>query len=364
MSISLPFKLTQAGLAACWNAKNTGITVDITHVQIGSGNRDPDGSEVVLVTPQEVVAIAAGSRVAPGQVRMTAMFAGNAMTYDISELGLWSGAPGAPGSVLVCYWSQAAGILTAKAAGVDFVFAHDMAISDATSAGTITILSDPSVAPALAFLDVHKAELDPHPGYMRKFKAAEALPVADIGPIWHDAYASVMVWQAFTANGAAYEGYASVDVGRLVAESQPSARRGYIASGVSLSRAAYAALRGWALHNGVMVAAGAWVSGALAFKDNADGTTFAVADVRSEFVRLWDAGRGVDAGRQFGSWQAQLIQSHAHGYQKVGALTASLGGATNLGFSYLGYVPGAVTDAAGGAETRPRNVALLATFKY
>ena len=361
MSISLLFKLTQPGLAACWNAKNTGTTIDITHVQLGSGNRAPDGSEVALVTPKEVVAIAAGSRVAPGQVRMTALFQGNALAYDIAELGLWKGAPGAAGSVLVCYWSQAAGILTAKAVGVDFVFSHDMAISDATAAGAITVLADTSLAPALALLTEHESKADPHPGYMRKFELTDALPLADVGPIWHDAYNSVMTWQTFNANGAAYTGYASVDVGRMVVDSQPTARRGHIASGVSLSRTAYAALRGWAMHNGVMVAAGAWVAGALAFKDNADGTTFAVADVRSQFVRLWDDGRGVDAGRLFGSAQGGSIQAHVHSYQKGGALSLVAAGgaiAAQAGES------ASSTTSSGGTETRPTNVALLASFKY
>ncbi len=362
MSISLFFKLTQPGLAACWNAKNTGTTIDITHVQVGSGNRAPDGTEVDMVIPREVVAIAAGSRVSPGQVRMTAMFQGNALAYDISEIGLWKGAPGAAGSVLVCYWSQAAGILTSKAVGVDFVFSHDMAISDATAAGVITVLADTSLAPALALLTEHEAKADPHPGYMRKFKLADALPQADAGPIWHDAYNSVMTWQTFNANGANYTGYASVDVGRLVIDSQPTARRGYIASGVSLSRTAYAALRNWAMHNGVLVGvAGAWVAGTLAFKDNNDGTTFTVADVRSQFVRLWDNGRGADIGRLFGSAQNGSIQSHTHTYQ-YGANFVSVASGT----SYVvkaGEV-GPFTGATGDTETRPTNVALLASFKY
>ena len=33
-------------------------------------------------------------------------------------------------------------------------------------------------------------------------------------------------------------------------------------------------------------------------------TTFNLPDLRGEFIRGWDAGRGVDAGRTLGSWQA------------------------------------------------------------
>lgn len=33
-------------------------------------------------------------------------------------------------------------------------------------------------------------------------------------------------------------------------------------------------------------------------------TTFAIPDLRGEFIRGWDNGRGVDDGRSFGSFQA------------------------------------------------------------
>lgn len=380
MSISLFFKLTQPGLAACWNAKNTGTTIEITHVQVGSGNRAPDGTEVELLDPREVVAIAAGSRVSPGQVRMTAMFQGNALAYDIAELGLWKGAPGAAGSVLVCYWSQATGVLTSKAAGVDFVFSHDMAISDATAAGVITVLADTSLAPALALLTEHEAKADPHPGYMRKFKLTDALPQADVGPIWHDAYNSVMTWQTFNANGATYTGYASVDVGCLSLDTQPTARRGYIKSGVTnLSRTAYASLRNWAIHNGVLVASAAWAAGAFVFKDNADGTTFAVADVRGEFPRFWDDGRGVDGGRAFGSAQfatpVRVKQAYTFNmlYGVFQPSSAYYDTFTNTGGNLSQNLLGTLGTAPGNSYegnpdsygfVRPRNTALLAAIKY
>lgn len=41
-------------------------------------------------------------------------------------------------------------------------------------------------------------------------------------------------------------------------------------------------------------------------------TTFNLPDLRGEFVRGWDDGRGVDGGRPFGSFQAGMIQSHSH----------------------------------------------------
>lgn len=89
-------------------------------------------------------------------------------------------------------------------------------------------------------------------------------------------------------------------------------------------------------------------------------TTFNLPDLRGEFVRCWDDGRGVDANRGFGSSQAQDIQPHTH------AIYAT-GNDTSYGRQGTGSGPGdyvAQTASTGTTETRPRNVALLACIKY
>lgn len=153
-----------------------------------------------------------------------------------------------------------------------------------------------------------------------RFTTGQPLPTTNIGPIWHDDYNSLMTWQAFTANDASYTGYASVLIGNLLMDTQPTPRAGYLRSGASnLSRATYAALRGWAMHNGIMVASATWAAGAVAVKDNADGRTFTAYDVRAQFPRFWDEGRGIDAGRTFGSAQTSQNLSHNHGGGTVAA---------------------------------------------
>ncbi len=89
-------------------------------------------------------------------------------------------------------------------------------------------------------------------------------------------------------------------------------------------------------------------------------TTFNIPEIRGEFVRGWDHGRGVDAGRVLGSAQTHDIQSHVH---------AGVGGqfiaASGIGSSDRYYGNGVnLTGAAGGTETRPRNVALMYCIKY
>lgn len=86
-------------------------------------------------------------------------------------------------------------------------------------------------------------------------------------------------------------------------------------------------------------------------------TTFNLPDLRGEFVRGWDDSRGVDAGRSFGSAQSDLLRSHTHTATTVGA-GVFIGAGSN-------YAAGATdTGATGGAETRPRNIALLPIIKF
>lgn len=90
-------------------------------------------------------------------------------------------------------------------------------------------------------------------------------------------------------------------------------------------------------------------------------TTFRLPDLRGEFIRALDLGRGVDAGRTLGSFQAGEIQSHKH----FGKNIAGSDGLPDSGFTAgerLGSGdgnPAFETTNTGGSETRPRNVALL-----
>lgn len=93
-------------------------------------------------------------------------------------------------------------------------------------------------------------------------------------------------------------------------------------------------------------------------------TTFQLPDLRGEFIRGADRGRGVDTGRAIGSGQSHALESHTHD----GGLFAN-GGQGGSGIVVLTEPGGlhavnANTKAAGTAETRPRNVAMVACIKY
>lgn len=127
---------------------------------------------------------------------------------------------------------------------------------------------------------------------------------------------------------------------------------------------------GWLKANGAAVSRTAYADlyAAIGTRFGAgDGiNTFNLPDLRGEFIRGWDDGRGVDSGRALGSAQGQLIESHDHGMDPFKQVNANIlqpvtGGAE---LSSVGVGSAVRTKPTGGNETRPRNVALLYCIKF
>ena len=123
------------------------------------------------------------------------------------------------------------------------------------------------------------------------------------------------------------------------------------ANGALVSRATYAAL----------FAAIGTVYGA------GDGaTTFKLPDLRGEFVRGLDSGRGIDAGRALGSGQGSQNLSHNHGGATGSIVDPLVQGGSWVPNKVDVTVSGGVGSHShsiasdGGAEARPRNIAMLA----
>ena len=98
----------------------------------------------------------------------------------------------------------------------------------------------------------------------------------------------------------------------------------------------------------------------LTFGAGDGSTSFNLPDLRGEFIRGWDAGRGVDDGRSMGSSQSDELAAHSHSFELQSGTEAN-GPHGNTGGPHASTQ--FVTGSSGGVETRPRNVALLPCIK-
>lgn len=142
--------------------------------------------------------------------------------------------------------------------------------------------------------------------------------------------------------------------GQVAAFARSVAPTGWLkANGAAVSRTTY---------NGLFAAIGT------TFGAGDGSTTFNLPDMRGEFARGLDDGRGVNAGRTLGSAEADMLKSHDHdiptanGNKGTRAAMASDAGILTEGNPNLD-VGRYYTYGTGGAETRPRNVALLYCIK-
>ena len=160
----------------------------------------------------------------------------------------------------------------------------------------------------------------------------------------------------------------SVPAGTVIYTLQNAAPEGYIkANGATISRTAYADLFA---SIGVYYGAG-------------DGsTTFVIPDLRGEFLRAWDDGRGIDSGRSYGTSQGFAQQNitgewwdenntvGTHGLGAEGAVSPQNRTTNSTYRQQIEAATGgkAVLDASTqittASEVRPRNIALLACIKY
>lgn len=93
-------------------------------------------------------------------------------------------------------------------------------------------------------------------------------------------------------------------------------------------------------------------------------TTFNLPDLRGQFVRGWDVGRGLDPSRVLGSDQNDQFQEHTHTATTIATsgmndLAAGSDFPRQVGTKLLN-----ISNAGAGTETRPTNVAMVYCIKY
>ena len=166
---------------------------------------------------------------------------------------------------------------------------------------------------------------------------------------------------------------AAVPAGSVVQFARNTAPTGWLkANGAAVSRTTYATL---------------FAAIGTTFGVGDGSTTFNLPDLRGEFLRNWDDGRGVDTGRAFGSAQLDQMQKITGNTSLAAAVgmvyaTAGQGGAFSYGVQSYSTSPagGAATSwrltfdsalspdarvsSTTSGETRARNIALLACIKF
>lgn len=159
-------------------------------------------------------------------------------------------------------------------------------------------------------------------------------------------------------------------------------RQGYVkANGAVLAAEDYPRLLKYAQDNSLTVPEAEWRAGkqGMYVYDETAGT-LRVPDLRGEFLRGLDDGRGIDTNRVLGTTQGDAMQTHitqisfermadtGYGCGAVaGNVTARNSGQPNTGVQIGGHSPQIIQYALNyrsAAETRPHNIALIAQIKY
>lgn len=107
---------------------------------------------------------------------------------------------------------------------------------------------------------------------------------------------------------------------------------------------------------------------------NGDGsTTFALPEMRGEFIRGWDNGRGIDPGRAFGSWQKGSVIVGDDGVGTISVASSNVADRATLGQDIGGAETYQISTVTGESQargnqyfgySRPRNIAQLYCIKY
>jgi hypothetical protein len=134
-------------------------------------------------------------------------------------------------------------------------------------------------------------------------------------------------------------------------------------SGQQVSRTTYSTLWSFAQSSGNLVTNAQWTSLSAygSFSDGDGSTTFRIPDLRGHFVRGSGTHTDGTAAGAFGVKQNDEFKSHEHSYS-FRTDTVYGGMWPNTGFG--GGAPSRMTGSAGGSETRPDNISLLACIKY
>lgn len=294
----------------------------------------------------------------------------NALDFANSVIGVADAAEAFATTALATAANAKTVALAAEATANGIAGTANSAFAAASNAEDVALAAEAAVAGKVDTTDPRLADTrDPNP-HSHAISDVTGLQTALDGKVGTDALAGkqgtlVSGTNIKTINGESMLGSGNISVtgvpaGCVAHFAVSSAPTGWLkANGALVSRTTYAAL---------------FAAIGTTFGAGDGSTTFALPDLRGEFLRGWDDGRGVDAARDLGSAQLDAMQGHKHA-QRGSATQSYWAGVDNSTIMQTdtresGIKTGSpVSDGTNGTprtavETRPRNVAMLACIKF
>lgn len=124
--------ITDAGLAAVFNAQNDGVKATIAEIALGSSGYEPESSQTALQSEEIRHSIAGGSAVSDHQIHLTAVADGSD-EFWVREVGFIL-----EDGTLLAVWSHPDTPLAFKSARVDLLLAFDLLLK-ALPADSVTV---------------------------------------------------------------------------------------------------------------------------------------------------------------------------------------------------------------------------------
>ena len=360
MTTTLQPKITQQGLEAVFNQSKDGFAAKITHVALGGTDKAEDkgysvavnnngyATQTKLINEQQRVEVADGRQVGAHQIDISFIAEGE-KSYWLQELGFYL-----EDGALFAIWSDPDYVLAWKSANVPLIIGLELLLS-ALPANSVTVtpgdtplqlvMSQEIAALSTAIIRLQKDQLKQQLQSNSLLQTLEAQQ-KEIEAHHHNALYARKSDLRLTA-----------PVGSIIAFADETAPAGWLeCNGAVVSRNVYADL--------FAVIKTRYGAG--------DGsTTFNLPDLRGEFVRGWDHGRGVDSGRGLGEWQGDALQEHKHKNPLGGtddrnfsAAEGQFVNADSVSVSRNSAETTGVTSGNHANETRPRNLALMYCIKY
>ena len=168
MPTTFNLKITSAGLNAAIAANGAGLSLQLTHIALGSAKYDPTGAETALVNRIETATIAPGSSAGAATLVVLATFTGySGADYDLGEAGFFAGDPAA-GGVLFAVASRAGLRYSIRSAAVEAYTTQFVLALSGVPSGSVNVTVDAAGNVAASLVANHIAAVNPHPQYVRK----------------------------------------------------------------------------------------------------------------------------------------------------------------------------------------------------